>query len=201
MKKNRMAAGMKIKNCKKRGEWAELVFALRAIEQGLHLARPWGESSGYDFTVDQGARIVRVQVKSTIFKEAAEGYSCKLKDSKGPYKKNSFDFVGAYVIPEDVWFILPEKKIRGMWSVGLYPKLETAKYREYQEAWHLLRGETLGTIEQIQACAEEPMPGPRFSVVSRAGWVAPFVLAGRFLRWRLGGTGFPDSIRTSSSTH
>jgi len=159
MKKNRMAAGMKIKNCKKRGEWAELVFAIRAIEQGLQLARTWGGASGYDFTVDQGARIVRVQVKSTIFKEAAEGYSCTLKDSKGPYKKNSFDFVAAYVIPEDVWFILPEKKIRGMWSVGLYPKLETAKYRAYQEAWYLLRGESPCVIAQIQACAEEELPG------------------------------------------
>jgi hypothetical protein len=70
-----------------------------------------------------------VQVKSTTFKEGAEGYSCTLKDSKGPYKKNTFDFVAAYVIPEDVWFVIPEKVVRGMWSVGLYPKLETAKYR------------------------------------------------------------------------
>jgi hypothetical protein len=155
MRKNRIAAGMKIKNCKKRGEWAELVFAMRAIERGLQLARPWGESSGYDFMVDQGARIVRVQVKSTIFKEGAEGYSCTLKDSKGPYKKNSFDFVAAYVIPEDVWYILPEKRVRGMWSVGLYPKLESSKYREYQEAWHLLRGETPGYVARIEACAEE----------------------------------------------
>jgi hypothetical protein len=154
MKKNRMAAGMKIKNCKKRGEWAELVFATRAIEHGLILAMPWGESSGYDFTVDQGSRIVRVQVKSTIFKEGKEGYSCTLKDSKGPYKKNSFDFVAAYVIPEDVWFILPEKVVRGMWSVGLYPKLERAKYREYQEAWDLLRGKAPGRIVRIEACAE-----------------------------------------------
>jgi hypothetical protein len=154
MKKNRMAAGMKIKNCKKRGEWAELVFATRAIERGLILAMPWGESSGYDFTVDQGSRIVRVQVKSTIFKEGKEGYSCTLKDSKGPYKKNSFDFVAAYVIPQDVWFILPEKVVRGMWSVGLYPKLERAKYREYQEAWDLLRGKAPGRIVRIEACAE-----------------------------------------------
>jgi hypothetical protein len=105
--------------------------------------------------VDQGARIVRVQVKSTIFKEGKEGYSCTLKDSKGPYKRNSFDFVAAYVIPEDVWFILPEKVVRGMWSVGLYPKLASAKYRGYQEAWHLLRGEEACVIPQIQACVEE----------------------------------------------
>jgi hypothetical protein len=155
MRKNRFAGMRIIKNCKKRGEWVELVFAVRAMELGLRLARPWGESSGYDFTVDQGARIVRVQVKSTIFKEGVSGYSCTLKDSKGPYKKNTFDFVAAYVIPEDVWFVIPEKVVRGMWSVGLYPKLETAKYREYQEAWHLLRGETPGFVDRIEACAEE----------------------------------------------
>jgi hypothetical protein len=151
-------SGKYIKNCKKRGEWAELVFAARAMRMGMHLARPWGESSGYDFAVDQGERIVRVQVKSTIFKEGAEGYSCTLKDSKGPYKKNSFDFVAAYVIPEDVWFILPEKKMRGMWSVGLYPKLEGSKYYAYKEAWHLLCGEKPGWVAQIQACAEEELP-------------------------------------------
>jgi len=154
MGKNRLARRM-IKNGKRRGEWAEMVFAVRAMKLRLCLARPWGESSGYDFLVDQGERIVRVQVKSTIFKEGEEGYSCSLKDSKGPYKKGTFEFVAAYVIPEDVWFILPEKKIRGMWSVGLHPKLETAKYREYQEAWHLLSGAKPGYVDRIQACAEE----------------------------------------------
>jgi hypothetical protein len=68
--------------------------------------------------------------------------------------------VAAYVIPEDVWFILPEKLVRGMWSVGLYPKLESAKYREYQEAWHLLRGETPGVIERMEACAEDSIEEP-----------------------------------------
>jgi hypothetical protein len=143
MKKNRMAGGL-IKNCKKRGEWAELVFAMRAIERGLHLARPWGESSGYDFVVDQGRRGVRVQVKSTIFPEG-EGYSCSLKDSKGGYKKNSWDFLAAYVIPVDIWYIIPGKKVRGMWSVGLHPELEKSKYGEYEEAWHLLHGKERGT--------------------------------------------------------
>ena len=129
-------------NCKKRGEWAELCFAARALREGLCLARPWGESSGYDFVIDQtGGRIVRVQVKSTIFHEG-EGYSCTLKNSRGPYKKNAFDFVAAYVIPEDIWYILPEKKVRGMWSVGLHPELQVSKYGEYEDAWHLLRLES-----------------------------------------------------------
>lgn len=152
MKKIRLSAEMR-RNGKKRGEWAELVFATRAMERGFRLWRPWGESCGYDWAIEQGGKFERVQVKSTLFREG-EGYSCSLKDSKSPYKKNVFDVVAAYVIPEDVWFILPEKVVRGMWSVGLYPKLETAKYRMYQEAWHLLRGEMPGMIDSIQACAE-----------------------------------------------
>jgi hypothetical protein len=155
MRKNRWA-GMRFANCKKRGEWAELVFGMQAIERGLRLWRPWGESSGYDWVAEStGGRMMRIQVKSTIFREGEDGYSCTLKDSRGPYKKNSFDFVAAFVIPEDVWFILPEKLVRGMWSVGLYPKLESAKYREYQEAWVLLSGEVAGAIPCIQACVEE----------------------------------------------
>jgi hypothetical protein len=143
-----------IRNGKRRGEWVELVFAVRATGLGLALGRPWGESIRYDFTVDAGWRIVRVQVKSTMFREGS-GYSCSLKDSRGPYKKGSFDFVAAYVIPEDVWYILPEKVVRGMWSIGLYPKLERSKYNCYKEAWHLLSGGTPGYVDRIEACAEE----------------------------------------------
>jgi PD-(D/E)XK endonuclease len=153
MKKN-LGSGM-MRNGKRRGEWVELVFAVRAMREGLELARPWGESLGYDYVVVQRrGRMARVQVKSTMFKEGT-GYSCSMKDSKGPYKKGSFEFVAAYVIPEDVWFIIPEKKVRGKWSVGLYPKLEGSKYGEYLEAWDLLRGDTPGFVERIEACAEE----------------------------------------------
>jgi hypothetical protein len=147
-------AGMWIKNGKKRGEWAELCFAVKGMREGLTMARPWGESNGYDFVVDRGVRgLVRVQVKSTIFAEGT-GYSCSLKDSKGPYKEGSFEYVAAYVIPEDAWFILPEKLVRGMWSVGLYPGREGSKYEKYEEAWELLHGQKLGTLVTIQACAQ-----------------------------------------------
>lgn len=140
VKKIRLSAEM-MRNGKKRGEWAELVFAYRAMERGFRLWRPWGESCGYDWIIEQESRnFARVQVKSTTFSEG-DGYSCSLKDSKGVYKKNTFDFVAAYVIPVDVWYILPEKLVRGMWSVGLHPELAKSKYGGYQEAWHLLRRE------------------------------------------------------------
>jgi hypothetical protein len=107
--------------------------------------------------VDQaGGGFLRVQVKSTIFREGA-GFSCTLKNSRGPYRSNVFDFVAAYVIPEDLWYILPAKKIKGMWSVGLHPELENAKYAAYKDAWHLLRRKPRekSVVPRIEACAAE----------------------------------------------
>jgi hypothetical protein len=38
-----------IKLCKELGEWAELRFMVRAAEEGLRAAKPYGESTSYDF--------------------------------------------------------------------------------------------------------------------------------------------------------
>src|SRR5271170_674829 len=150
--------GMNIKGSKDRGAWAELCFAMRAMQEGLRPARPWGEPPGYDFLVHhKSKRIFRVQVKSTIYKNGAS-YHCTTRTRNQIYKKDSFDFVAAFVIPEDVWYILPEKVVLGMSTIGLNPALAGAKYDAYKEAWHLLRGESPRVIASIRACAEEPVP-------------------------------------------
>jgi hypothetical protein len=61
--------GMKIKHPKLRGEWAELRFMTREAEHGLCVTKPWGETARYDFAVEHEAHFVRVQVKSTMFKD------------------------------------------------------------------------------------------------------------------------------------
>ena len=150
------SAGAKIKNCKLRGEWTELCFMLRAMEQGLCFSKPWGEIKGYDFAVERGGRFVRVQVKSTICRKPEGGFSCTLKDSHGKYRGNPFDFLAAYVMPDDTWFIIPGRKVRGMSNVSLYPHSKRAKYTPYQEAWHLLRDKNAGNhVDRIMACVEE----------------------------------------------
>jgi hypothetical protein len=32
-----------------------------------------------------------------------------------------FDFVAVYVVPEDIWYIIPEAVLRGQGSVAVYP--------------------------------------------------------------------------------
>jgi len=53
MKKN---PGMGFKNGKKRGEWAELVFAMRATELGLPLGRGPGWCRGLKLARRRGLR-------------------------------------------------------------------------------------------------------------------------------------------------
>src|SRR5215470_8720609 len=129
---------MKIKHAKRRGEWAELKFMAAAAEQGLCVTKPWGETSQYDFVVEHKGRFVRVQVKSTGFKDRG-GYSCSVRGSRGAYVGDPFDFVAVNVVPEDVWFIIPEAVVHGRRSVALYPRLKKSKYGKYRERWELLR--------------------------------------------------------------
>jgi PD-(D/E)XK endonuclease len=145
--------GMKIKHPKLRGEWAEMCFMTRAAEHGLCVTRPWGEMSRYDFAVEYKGHFVRVQVKSTMFLDRG-GYSCSVRDCRGPYVGDAFDFVAAYLIPEDIWYIIPAEKFRGQGSIALYPRLKKSKYGQYREAWDLLRGGG-GTVDRIEACAAD----------------------------------------------
>jgi len=50
---------------KKKGEAAELAFMLKAVSLGFGVAKPWGNGERYDFILDTGMRLWRVQVKST----------------------------------------------------------------------------------------------------------------------------------------
>ncbi|HEY1800615.1 MAG TPA: group I intron-associated PD-(D/E)XK endonuclease [Terriglobales bacterium] len=144
---------MKIKHPKRRGEWAELRFMARAAEHGLQMTKPWSDSAHYDFVVENGGRFVRVQVKSTMHKDR-RGYSCTVRGGCGLYKRDAFDFVAAYLIPEDLWYIIPAKKIFGRGSVTLYPKLVRSKLDCYKEAWHLLKGNHAGKLARVLGCAD-----------------------------------------------
>lgn len=64
---------------KRRGEWVELIFMMRAAELGFNVSKPWGDSSRYDVSVEDEGRFRRVQVKSTDVPRGDGGYICYLK--------------------------------------------------------------------------------------------------------------------------
>jgi PD-(D/E)XK endonuclease len=151
MKKRKMS---KIKDKKVRGEWAEMKFMTCAAERGLCVSKPWGDSNSYDFVVGRPGHFVAVQVKCTVFSSKnGAGYICSVCSSHKQYRRGAFDFLAAYLVCEDVWYIIPEKATRGKWAISLRTQCVESRHEKYLEAWDLLRQSEFNG--DIQACAEE----------------------------------------------
>ena len=132
-----------IRDNKKRGEWAESVFAARAAENGLAVSKPSGDSTSFDYVVGHPGKFVAVQVKCTIARlPSGKGYICNLKSNNKAYPPGAFDFVAAYVIHEDARYIVPVNAIGGLRSISLCTIGTWAKFEKYREAWNLLRDAT-----------------------------------------------------------
>lgn len=140
------------RNTKRRGELAELVFLLIAIRMGFAGCKPYGDSERYDFILDarlphprfQSASLLwRVQLKAST--QLLNGlYRINAHRRSGrravPYRPGEIDFIAAYIIPEDTWYIIPLLAVRG--TSLLFRRKKDRRpgiYDEYKEAWHLLR--------------------------------------------------------------
>jgi hypothetical protein len=98
----------------------------------------------YDFIVDNGAHLVRVQVKSTsTVSNGLYHVNAGRRSTSGPvpYQPSQVDYLAIYVFPEDTWYILPVPILVGRNSLLLYPHRnpKPGRYGPYREAWHLLR--------------------------------------------------------------
>lgn len=129
---------IKIRHPKARGEWAELRFMTRCAELGLRVTKPWGDNAPYDFIVEHHGRCLRVQVKCTC-KKRLRSYVCSVSNSRGPYSSGQIDFVAAYIIPVDTWYILPVAALHHSFDIWLNPDRPRSRYARYKEAWHLLK--------------------------------------------------------------
>jgi len=143
-----------VKGCKERGEWVELCFMAKAAGMGMLVSKPLGDSCRYDVLVEAGGRILRVQVKSTIYRRRGNEYS---RNVMGPgrkaYKEGSVDFFAVYLIPADAWYIIPYEALGRKLTLHFVPGGRCQKYAKYREAWHLLRGSNEAV--KIFACADE----------------------------------------------
>jgi PD-(D/E)XK endonuclease len=123
---------------KLQGELVELRFLLRAAELGLRVAKPYGDSAPYDFLVESGGAVFKVQVKSTGYRaHKCKAYVCATHRQNRLYSKKDVDFIAAYIISDDAWYIIPLRAISGG-EVSLNPRFRRNKYRPYREAWDLL---------------------------------------------------------------
>ena len=115
----------------------EAEFLAKVARMGFRVSKPWGDSDRYDFVVDAGSGFWRVQVKHTTCRRR-DGYLLGLARNGEPYNAEQIDFVVAYVMPEDLWYVLPVEMVASRRGVELYPQLRRSKFDRYREAWCLL---------------------------------------------------------------
>jgi hypothetical protein len=128
------------------GEFGELCFATKATSLGMGVMKPHGDSLPYDFVVDTGERLARVQVKTGGRLTADGRYhvnTVRTKNARGrrTYSPSQIDFLVAYVVPEDAWYVIPVSAIKNRVCVYFFPHQarNRGRFEKYREAWHLLR--------------------------------------------------------------
>ena len=150
----------KRKNTKVTGERSESDFQSAAIHRNFGIARPWGDSRRYDFILDNGSALFRVQVKCTECLRA-DAYETRAtySDGKGRavYTKKDIDFIAAHVVPLDIFYIIPVEICTPQPMLRFYPhrKARVMRLEPYREAWDLLEGTDHGCVIEINAAADE----------------------------------------------
>jgi len=124
------------------GELGELAFMHKATSLGFAVALPYGHLHRYDFMLEGGRNLWRVQVKTSTCLVRGFYRLCVYNyNSRTAYAESEIDFVAVYIIPEDTWYILPVREVVGRTSLRFRPKgyRRLDLYAHYREAWDLLR--------------------------------------------------------------
>ena len=126
---------------KRLGEVAEAAFLAKASDLGFRVAKPWGDSDPYDFIVETGGRLWKVQVKSAH--RPGEDGSYSFRAHGHSLRADEIDALVAYVVPENAWYVFPVKVVRLLRSLKLFTgsRKRRSKFEKYREAWWILRGE------------------------------------------------------------
>jgi hypothetical protein len=146
------ATGMRPrKNPKRTGELSEAAFLLKAQSMGFRVAKPWGDSERYDFILDSGARLWRVQLKCTEVVHARgyevqpiySVYSGVNGRSKAGYTAEEIDVLVVHIGPRNVWYVLPVEVFALSKNLRFYPDIECkcARWESYREAWQVMGAE------------------------------------------------------------
>jgi len=132
-------------NLKRRGSQYEAAFVTQALKRGLDILEPYGDYMPYDLMVQNGdGRILRVQVKGTGNQiKNKPGYkviAATGNATKTPINPDEVDVLAAYVEPEDAWYVIPVKKLKGNISVYLNPNTkQNGRYEVWKEAWNVFQ--------------------------------------------------------------
>jgi len=125
------------------GLFAESIFITECISKNIEICQPINDVFGYDFVVVRGSESIKVQVKScsvadnryktsTTYKiQCRRGAKCKA------YEAGSFDYLAAYIIPLDIWYIIGISELNKT-TIRVNPDSLGCKFNKYKSDFKAL---------------------------------------------------------------
>ncbi len=146
---------------KKLGEAVEAAFLAKATMLGFPVLKPWGDSRPYDFAIEGGRRLWRVQVKCATSHRNTR-CSARAAGSGELYTLDDIDFLAAYVIRKNLWYVVPADAFVPRVTVHFnYGPRSQGMFEIYRETWCLLacsaRARGRGDIPKRCRCEEMPV--------------------------------------------
>jgi hypothetical protein len=148
------------KNTKLTGERSEAAFLARAANLGFGIAKPWGDSRRYDFILDNGECLHRIQVKCTE-SIRARAYETRATYTTGKgravYTRQDIDFIAAHVVPLDLWYIIPVEVCTPAPMLRFYPhrQAKIMRLEPYREAWDLILPRQSNHVMDLRGSADQ----------------------------------------------
>lgn len=127
------------KDNRAKGTVSEAEFIVQALKRNLIVSKPFDTDCSYDFIVDSGNNLIRIQVKSCSAKDK-NGYPVielrKMRNGiRKFYTKNEIDFFAIHLTEENLWYILP---IKSAPKNGIIKASLEGKYKTYINNWKVL---------------------------------------------------------------
>lgn len=130
------------------GDIAEIAFMLRAKQNGLTVLQPYSAITPYDLIIDNGKKLIKIQVKSTNTNIKGStgnvnenGFKAQIgrgKSSKTKYQKKDVDFFAIYIVRTNAFYIIPFNAVKTV-TLNLYIDKGNHKFSKYLENWNLLK--------------------------------------------------------------
>jgi hypothetical protein len=116
------------------GEAAEAAFLAKVTSLGFGVSKTWGDSERYDFIVDSGQKLWRVQVKSS--RHFRSYYKVTTRGATQAYTAAEIDFIAIYIVPENLWYLIPISLAASRDRMYVSPNRALhSQHEKYREAW------------------------------------------------------------------
>lgn len=123
------------------GMVGEMTFVSMCYRFNLHCSKPLTDSSDYDFIVDNGKKLFKVQVKTiSCIRNTGRGrkdlWVLNISDNIEKYFKNC-DVIVVYIEPHNIFYLLDLKKLTKKNHYTFYPHKSDSKgiLEIYKEDW------------------------------------------------------------------